>query len=61
MFAKLIVFSAALIITGMLDGVAHTQEIFRITLVGTGTPIAQVKRFGPATQVEAAVEQLLAV
>ena len=49
MFAKLIVFSAALIITGMSDGVAHTQEIFRIALVGTGTPIAQVKRFGPAT------------
>ena len=59
MFTKLIAFSAVLITTGMLHGVAYAQEAFRVTLVGTGTPTPQANRFGPATLVEAGSQTLL--
>lgn len=59
MFAKSIAFAAALISMGTLHGVAYAQEIFRVTLLGTGTPRAQPYRFGPATLVEAGKQKLL--
>ncbi len=59
MFAKVIVIAAVLISTAMAQGVANAQEIFRVTLVGTGTPAADPQRFGPATLVEVGNQKLL--
>jgi ribonuclease Z len=59
MFAKVIVIAAVLISTAMPQGVANAQEIFRLTLVGTGTPAADPQRFGPATLVEVGNQKLL--
>ena len=59
MFKELIVLAAMLISTVMLQGVAYAQEIFRVTLVGTGTPSPNPQRFGPATLVEVGNQKLL--
>ena len=42
-----------------LQGNADAQEIFRVTLLGTGTPTPRLERLGPATLVEAGSEKLL--
>lgn len=52
--AAVILASAAL-----LQGKANAQEVFRVTLLGTGTPTPQLGRLGPATLVEAGNEKLL--
>jgi ribonuclease Z len=43
----------------MSHGIAHAQETFRVTLIGTGTPTPDPRRFGPATLVEAGNQKLL--
>jgi ribonuclease Z len=43
----------------MLPGYANAQDLFRVTLLGTGTPTARLDRLGPATLVEAGNEKLL--
>jgi len=52
---------AAVILVGAaaLQGDADAQEIFRVTLLGTGTPTPRLERLGPATLVEAGSEKLL--
>jgi ribonuclease Z len=35
------------------------QEVFRVTLLGTGTPKLRIERFGPGTLIEAGGEKLL--
>ncbi len=40
-------------------GIAYAQETFRVTLIGTGTPTPDPRRFGPATLVEAGHQKLL--
>ena len=56
MLAKVIV--TAIIVFATAMG-AHAQEVFRVTLLGTGTPQLRVDRFGPATLVEAGDQKLL--
>ena len=58
MLAK-VAFAAMLVGTAMLQGLAHAQETFRVTLVGTGTPTPRPDRFGPATLVEIGDQKLL--
>ncbi|MED1794923.1 MBL fold metallo-hydrolase [Brevibacillus nitrificans] len=49
------------------SGTAHAQEqasaansaVMKVTLLGTGSPLLSMERFGPATLVEAGSEQLL--
>jgi len=36
-----------------------TQNVFRVTLLGTGVPIPSPERFGPSTLVEAGDQKLL--
>jgi ribonuclease Z len=43
----------------MSHGIAYAQETFRVTLIGTGTPTPDPRRFGPATLVEAGNQKLL--
>lgn len=43
----------------MTSGTAFAQGDFRVTLLGTGDPIPRVDRFGPATLVEVAGQELL--
>jgi ribonuclease Z len=43
----------------MSHGIAYAQETFRVTLIGTGTPTPDPRRFGPATLVEAGNLKLL--
>jgi ribonuclease Z len=42
-----------------IDRSAAAEEVFRVTLLGTGNPIPAPDRFGPATLVEAGEEKLL--
>jgi ribonuclease Z len=56
MVAKLIV-TAFIVFTTAMG--AHAQEMFRVTLLGTGTPVLLPDRFGPATLVEAGDQKLL--
>jgi ribonuclease Z len=42
-----------------LQGSADAQDLFRVTLLGTGTPTPRPDRLGPATLVEAGNEKLL--
>jgi ribonuclease Z len=48
-----------LIGAAMVQGNTNAQEIFRVTLLGTGTPTPRLERLGPATLVEAGNEKLL--
>ena len=52
---------AAILLTGLwTTGLAHAgQSDFRLTLIGSGTPIPAADRFGPATLVEAGEQKLL--
>jgi ribonuclease Z len=50
---------ALLVGSVMSHGIAHAQETFRVTLIGTGTPTPDPRRFGPATLVEAGNQKLL--
>ena len=56
MVLQLIV-TAAIVLTTAMG--AHAQEMFRVTLLGTGTPQLRLDRFGPATLVEAGDQKLL--
>lgn len=47
-----------LLLTGLLTPVTARADI-KVTLLGTGTPIPQADRFGPATLVEAGTHKLL--
>jgi ribonuclease Z len=51
--------SAILVGSVMSHGIAYAQETFRVTLIGTGTPTPDPRRFGPATLVEAGNQKLL--
>lgn len=50
---------AILVGSVMSHGIAYAQETFRVTLIGTGTPTPDPRRFGPATLVEAGNQKLL--
>jgi ribonuclease Z len=56
MAAKVIV-TAIIVLTTAIG--AHAQEMFRVTLLGTGSPVLLPDRFGPATLVEAGDQKLL--
>jgi ribonuclease Z len=43
----------------MVEGKRTTDDIIRVTLLGTGVPTPVMERFGPSTLVEAGVETLL--
>ena len=45
---------------GLMGGsVSHAQSDFKVTLLGTGSPIPKADRFGPSTLVEAGDQKLL--
>jgi ribonuclease Z len=54
-----IVAAAILASAAALQGSAKAQDLFRVTLLGTGTPTPRLDRLGPATLVEAGNEKLL--
>jgi ribonuclease Z len=56
MLAKIAV-SAIFLVTFSLG--INAQELFRVTLLGTGSPILRPERFGPGTLVEAGDQKLL--
>src|ERR1700752_2498359 len=56
MVAKVIVTAMSVLTTAIG---AHAQEMFRVTLLGTGSPVLLPDRFGPATLVEAGDQKLL--
>jgi ribonuclease Z len=56
MVLKLIVTAIIVLTTATA---ARAQETFRVTLLGTGTPVLLPDRFGPATLVEAGDQKLL--
>jgi len=51
--------AAILASAATLQGSAQAQDLFRVTLLGTGTPTPRLDRLGPATLVEAGNEKLL--
>jgi len=53
--------AAAVVLAGaaLLQLDANAQDLFRVTLLGTGTPTARIDRLGPATLVEAGDQKLL--
>jgi len=54
--------SAALVLAATLFQPASAQpqnNLFRVVLLGTGTPMPSAERFGPSTLVEAGVEKLI--
>src|SRR5215210_6973744 len=55
---KLLV-SATLVVLAGTTVNSYAQDIFRVTLLGTGTPIILPDRLGPATLVEAGNLKLL--
>ena len=59
MLANVVVIAAMLMGMAMIPGVAISQETFRVTLVGTGTPTPHPQRLGPATLVEVGNQTLL--
>ena len=46
------------VMIALLPTVAHAQEI-KVTLLGTGTPVPAMNRFGPSILVEAGGQRLL--
>jgi hypothetical protein len=51
---------ALLMVGSALSGIAEgAQSEFRVTLVGSGNPVPEADRFGPATLVEAGDQKLL--
>ncbi|MGD9614328.1 MAG: MBL fold metallo-hydrolase [Alphaproteobacteria bacterium] len=50
---------ALLLVVGCAAGANASQSDFRVTLLGTGVPIPDPNRFGPATLVEAGEQKLL--
>ena len=56
MLPKLIV-AVTIVLTTAIG--AHAQEMFRVTLLGTGNPQLQIDKFGPGTLVEAGNQKLL--
>ncbi len=50
---------SAVLCTASLAGPTFAQGDFQVTLLGTGDPIPRVDRFGPATLVEVAGQELL--
>ena len=59
MRANVIVIAAILMGAVMNSGIAIAQDIFRVTLIGTGTPTPHPQRLGPATMVEVGNQMLL--
>lgn len=56
---NVIPFVVILIIMAIPIGIADAQETFRVTLLGTGTPVPRPLRFGPATLVEVGKQKLI--
>ena len=51
---------ALLVVGSALSGIAEAaQSEFRVTLIGSGNPVPEADRFGPATLVEAGDQKLL--
>ncbi len=59
MKTKILVLAAVLVSAVVQPGATSAQEPFRVTLLGTGTPVANPQRFGPATLVEVGGQRLL--
>lgn len=57
-FSKRLFVLVSLILIGVSNQVL-AQDDFRVTLLGTGDPIPRIDRFGPATLVEVAGQELL--
>jgi ribonuclease Z len=52
--------AASLLVLGLLaGGSARAEDEFRVTLLGTGSPIPRPDRFGPSTLVEAGGQKLI--
>src|ERR1051325_6518054 len=45
--------------SGLSESAAAAQSDFRVTLIGSGNPVPEADRFGPATLVEAGDQKLL--
>lgn len=58
MLIKRCVISACMVAGTILSSSLHAQEI-KVTLIGTGTPILNINRFGISTLIEAGNEKLL--
>ncbi|MDG2087641.1 MAG: MBL fold metallo-hydrolase [Arenicellaceae bacterium] len=58
LFIKRLFVLVSLILIGVSNQVL-AQDDFRVTLLGTGDPIPRIDRFGPATLVEVAGQELL--
>jgi len=59
MLARVVARVAMLIGTVALPALASAQDVFRVTLLGTGTPTPTPQRFGPGTLVEVGNQKLL--
>ncbi len=55
MLARLVI---GVVVVALLPAAANAQEI-KVTLLGTGTPVPAMNRFGPSILVEAGGQKLL--
>jgi ribonuclease Z len=52
--------AASLLVLGLLaGGAARAEDEFRVTLLGTGSPIPRPDRFGPSTLIEVGGQKLI--